>query len=320
MARERKSIFTDGVNMVPWKCWSALTRQFDSLPKTTSERVEGDLFEQGWVFRGHKKESYPLQPSIERVHTEWAEAEHRMLQEFQSKAPLHMDSGRLPRAASKHKLSWLAVMQHYGVPTRLLDFTYSPYVALYFALRNRKGKEAESDAEVWGIDAAAVKKHAMRASREADDKVREYAGQPKRKLRRVSLRYLESPIQAAQQEQAHLEGLVRDALRPCVARQEHYDANGFVAVALPTAENARLASQQGVFLFNGAVGKSFEESLQLMMKDASVCWYKRFRVPAAELKEVEKRLFQFNIHELSLFPDTEGLAGFVKQKLRLQFQ
>jgi hypothetical protein len=31
-------------------------------------------------------------------------------------------------------LEWLSVMQHYGAPTRLLDFTYSVYVAAYFAL------------------------------------------------------------------------------------------------------------------------------------------------------------------------------------------
>ena len=76
------------------------------------------------------------------------------------------------------------------------------------------------------------------------------------------------------------------------------------------ASNSRLASQQGAFLFNGAESRSFEESLRLLMKGVGACWYKRFRVPAVE----------FNIHDLSLFPDTEGLAGFVKQKLRLQFQ
>ena len=56
------------------------------------------------------------------------------------------------------------------------------------------------------------------------------------------------------------------------------------------------------------------------MKEVSVCWYKRFRVPAAQLTKIEGKLFQYNIHDLSLFPDTEGLAGFVKQKLRLQLQ
>jgi len=90
MAKERESIFTD--NIVPWKGWPALTEQIDSLPKPVQRRDEGDLYEQEWVFRGHKKDDYPLEPSIERIHTEWAEAEHRMVQEFQSKAPLHMDS------------------------------------------------------------------------------------------------------------------------------------------------------------------------------------------------------------------------------------
>ena len=202
-------------------------------------------------------------------------------------------------------------MQHYGAPTRLLDFTYSPYVALYFALRNRKNNESEY-AEVWGIDSAALMGRANRVSREADDKVREHEGLPKRKGGRVSLRSedLESSLQAAQREQAHLEELVRNALSPCGARREHYNRNGFVAVAQPTIQNSRLASQQGAFLFNGAESRSFEESLRLLMKGVGACWYKRFRVPAVE----------FNIHDLSLFPDTEGLAGFVKQKLRLQFQ
>src|SRR5580704_15740200 len=81
-------------------------------------------------------------------------------------------------AAHGFKLSWLAAMQHYGAPTRLLDFTYSPYVALYFALRNRNDNEAESDAEVWAINAAAVKASAMEVSREADDKIREHEGTP----------------------------------------------------------------------------------------------------------------------------------------------
>jgi hypothetical protein len=75
---------------------------------------------------------------------------------------------------------------------------------------------------------------------------------------------------------------------------------------LPTAENARLASQQGVFLFNGALVCTVEKSLKLMMKDVGVCWYKHIRVPAVQLSKIEEQLFYFNIHDLSLFPDTEG--------------
>lgn len=187
-------------------------------------------------------------------------------------------------------------------------------MALYFALRNRKDNESEC-AEVWGINAAALIGRARAVSREADKKVG--SAEPGR----IGTAYeqCQSPLQAAQWEDAHMEKLVRNALSPCRTRQKHYESNGFVAVALPPAQNSRLASQQGVFLFNGAEDHSFEESLNLMMR-TSKGWYKRFRVPADQLSKIEEKLFQLNIHDLSLVPDTEGLAGFVKQKLRLQFQ
>ena len=194
-------------------------------------------------------------------------------------------------------------------------------MALYFALRNREKDESEY-AEVWGVYADALMERACEASHEADDRVREHEGQPKRKGGRASFRPedTESSLQAAQRETGHLEELVRNALSPCGARREHYNSCGFVSIAQPTTQNPRLASQQGAFLFNGAERCTFEESLKLMMKDVSGCWYKRFRVPAAQLWNIEEQLFNFNIHDLSLFPDTEGLAGFVKQKLRLGIQ
>jgi hypothetical protein len=80
-----------------------------------------------------------------------------------------------------------------------------------------------------------------------------------------------------------------------------------------------LSSQQGVFLLNGAEDCSFEESLALMVRDVKEPWYQRFRVPESQLQNIERELFQLNIHDLSLFPDTEGLAGFVRRKLRLHW-
>jgi hypothetical protein len=212
-------------------------------------------------------------------------------------------------------------MQHYGAPTRLLDFTYLPYVALYFALRNRK--ECHSDnVEVWGISAAALMQRAYAVSREADDRVRNHQeGSSSEKGRKASFASedTESSLQAAQRKRAREDKLIRDALNPCGVRRECYNHSGFVAIAQPPVQNARLASQQGVFLFNGAQDLTFEGSLGLMMNGVDN-WYKRFQVPAARLVDIERHLFQFNIHDLSLFPDTEGLAGFVRQKLRLQLQ
>jgi len=48
-------------------------------------------------------------------------------------------------------LEWLALMQHYGAPTRLLDFTYSFWIALFFAF-----EEAENDCSVVALDPSSL--------------------------------------------------------------------------------------------------------------------------------------------------------------------
>ncbi len=312
--------FQDKNNTFECHDWLNIREHLDQLPKPGRERDEdGKVWPKGWIFRGHKNENYLLAPTIEREcqYNEWNETEYKALQEFQSKAGLHIDAGQLPLADDK--LGWLAIMQHYGAPTRLLDFTYSPYVALYFALRNRRRGESKF-VEVWAMDAAALRERATRISREADKAVRKHANLSEPKTRKVSfLRANSSTLfQRTQEDDIYWESSIRKALAPCGARREYFNRHGFVGEALPTKHNPRLSSQQGVFLFNGAEQR-FEESLELMMNGETRQWYKRFRVPEGAIRQIEAELFQLNVHDLSLFPDTEGLAGFVKQKIRLHW-
>ena len=90
-----------------------------------------------------------------------------------------------------------------------------------------------------------------------------------------------------------------------------------MAFAMPPLQNLRLSSQQGAFLFNGAEDLTFKASLSRMMGEWKAKWCVRFRIGNAILQELEERLFRLNIHALSLFPDMQGLAGFIRQKLRL---
>src|SRR5207302_2041956 len=53
----------------------------------------------------------------------------------------------LPSTADR--LGWWEVMQHHGAPTRLLDWTRSPFVAVWFALSSNAGG---GDAALWVID------------------------------------------------------------------------------------------------------------------------------------------------------------------------
>jgi hypothetical protein len=92
----------------------------------------------GWIFRGVSSPDHYLLPSIGREsvygHYKLAQ-EQRLFEEFKIRAISLMSD---PRFDDWH---WLAYAQHIGVPTRLLDWTVSPLVALYFAL------EAESDSD-----------------------------------------------------------------------------------------------------------------------------------------------------------------------------
>ncbi len=98
-------------------------------------------------FRGQQNARWGLQPKLWRPEFRVAaqpESEAEIRQEFQSRA-LQMVQGRLPA----DKWEWYFLMQHYGAPTRLLDWTDSPLIALFFALHEHPG---DRDAAVWMLD------------------------------------------------------------------------------------------------------------------------------------------------------------------------
>lgn len=103
-----------------------------------------------WAFRGQTDASWRLWPTITRelqnrnVNPQyWTRQEHRNIRIFQRKAIHFLD--KVPEITDIFR--WMAIMQHHGAPTRLLDFTWSPYVAAFFALES-----ATSNSAVWAIN------------------------------------------------------------------------------------------------------------------------------------------------------------------------
>ena len=86
-----------------------------------------------WVFRGHSDTKHSLIPGIGRGnHTSSTVAKYEMsvLETFKRSAYPHLLS------EPKDDWAWLALAQHHGLPTRLLDWTTNPLVALFFAVIN----------------------------------------------------------------------------------------------------------------------------------------------------------------------------------------
>jgi hypothetical protein len=103
----------------------------------------------GWLFRGQSDAEWKLETNLERGadgsgydRDDLYLYEKEAVEDFQRQA--HQYLTHLPDA--KGKLEWLALIQHHGGATRLLDVTQSFYVAAYFAMDG-----AKSDAAVWAI-------------------------------------------------------------------------------------------------------------------------------------------------------------------------
>lgn len=97
----------------------------------------------GWMFRGQQNHTWLLSHSFERVCYRlnvpvWKrqQIEHNMTREFRRRIHHYTTAVPLQDAVCEY----LAIMQHHGAPTRLLDFTYSPYVAAYFAFEFAESK------------------------------------------------------------------------------------------------------------------------------------------------------------------------------------
>lgn len=108
----------------------------------------------GWAFRGEVSAHWPLLTSLGRkMHTYcpdpklWPLRESRALRIFRRKAHNHLQDS----SALDDDLRSLALMQHHGAPTRLLDFTKSPHVAAFFALESATG-----DAAVYALNTPAL--------------------------------------------------------------------------------------------------------------------------------------------------------------------
>jgi hypothetical protein len=117
------------------------------------EEIENLESNNNLFFRGHEDETYLLEPGVYRkdntTKKNLIEHEDVIYREVISKAPQDF--------VGKNTLESLALMQHYGVPTRILDLTESALVALYFACSNSKNDDKNGEVIVFDIPTESVK-------------------------------------------------------------------------------------------------------------------------------------------------------------------
>ncbi len=169
---------------------------------------------------------------------------------------------------------WLALGQHRGLPTRLLDWTYSPFVALHFATADLASMDR--DGLVWAFDFAAANR---------------FLPAP---LRRI--------MRAEGSDTATVDMLGRF---PTLGAFDRLSRRPFVVFLEPPSLDPRIVNQFALF----SLMSSPDARLDAWLATHAVA--RRVLVPAALKWEVRDKLDQLNINERVLFPGLDGLSRWL---------
>lgn len=250
-------------------------------------RAWAHALQRTWCFRGQREADWSLTTSLDRAairhhsitypdgitstgyfHVDRDELGRENLVHFRQQAnryandsPAEGDSG-----------SWFALMQHYGTPTRFLDWSSSPFVAAYFAFEHA-AREGKKHSAIWAIDMDWLDKRARELLPPTMFTLG--SGDPEARARRDN-----------------------QLLEEC---QE-----AVIVQVNPLKMNARMAAQQGILLCKLRHDVYFSVTLMTMIihpdiPDQPVL--RKLEVPTSVRMDFLRRLEAMNIHSGSLFPD-----------------
>ena len=229
-------------------------------------------FRSPFVYRGQRSKNYLLSTSLQRLGGEFQDLEHHLLRNFRKYA---RDTGpQLPATGSIW--DWLALAQHHGLPTRLLDWTYSPYVALHFATDDLHAYD--QDGIIWALNYVRAADQLPPALREA--------------LAREGSNVFTSELLAP----------VSDSLR----NLEGLQAEPFVLFLEPPSLDARIVHQFALFSLMNSATSVLHEWLAGHPE-----LFFRVVIPAALKWEVRDKLDQAGITERVLMPGLGGLSRWL---------
>lgn len=222
-------------------------------------------------FRGHCRAEYTLLPSLARS-ARALEREQLLSKRFKQNASPFRTS------PPQDEWEWLFLMQHFGIPTRLLDWTESPLVALYFAVNDSDPSHDDTDAIVWALLPEQYNFDAPRL-------------QPS-----VSV---DIPCFGVDQ--------ILEDYRPDKIALESM-SNKLPVAAIAHRKNERIMAQLGVFTIMHRDLTPLEEVGERHLA--------KLTVPAAAKPALRAELSALRINQLTLFPELASVAEVTKELLR----
>jgi hypothetical protein len=222
-----------------------------------------------FVFRGVPRARHSLETSLQ---TGGFEAHERHLlssfRKYALRSAVHGD----------WVWNWLSLAKHHGLPTRLLDWTYSPYVAMHFATHDVR--HFDEDAAIWCVD-----------------------------YRRMTALLPDKLRKVLEQEDVNI--FTTELLNRVATTLDEFDdlsRHDFVVFFEPPSLDERIVNQFALF----SLPSSPTLSLQALLEQSADS-YHRIIIPATLKWEVRDKLDQANITERVLFPGLDGLSQWLKR-------
>lgn len=228
-------------------------------------------------------------------------------------------------------VEWYSLMRHYGIPTRMVDFTESAMIALYFALSDN---DAEHNFAVWSVNSKMLGNVEIQKEINKEischyglDAMRRLNGRGRREAERKALRncigVYYNAISAISANEEFAESILGDAIDFPQLKDIGLDIIYFY----PRHRNARMGAQSGLFLMPTRLSKSFMESLQnqcdsveddntakeFVLTEGNVDSLRidpivKFEFDASLRAEGRRLLQMANITPRTVYPDIEGVA------------
>lgn len=246
-------------------------------------------------YRGHSNKSkYKLEPSLFRKDDDgnylYLENEHILYREL-------IVSNSADFQSDEYTLDRLVRMQHYSLPTRLLDITSNPLIALYFACKSAPDEDGEvivfslarSEVKYFDSDVASCISNLARLPKAEKDNIN---FDNDNFNEQISVKRL---IHLIREEKPYFEPkIIPDDLRKiiCVKGKK---------------SNDRISSQSGAFLLYG---------LDAVMDEEGTLEINVMRITVSNKPSILKELDLLNINESTVFPYIENSAKYVAGKYK----
>jgi len=272
--------------------WNKLLEELHSLDLIPVQESQGGHRRSPFVFRGMSDATWPLQTSLERLGSPPSNVEQPALRAFSKYAPEGAFSGGG---------DWdrLAVAQHNGLPTRVLDWTVSPLVAAHFATaeeRYRRGEEAV-DGVIWCVN----------ADRLRDDLLPKKMAKLLRKDRAFvyNVPLLDKAI-------PKLKDFDRMRREPEKVDSEAESSEDIMIFLEPPSIDARIRNQFVILSAMNGPDKSHDQYLRVSW-EAHPDLLRRIVISKEAKSEIRDMLDQNNISERMLFPGLPGLCDWLRR-------